>query len=132
MSTEPNRSSKPQYLMLIRGTRWQKDLSANDIENHLARFASWVQGLRSEGKVTLRFPLEHKGKLFVGNSLVTDGPFIESKEAIAGLIIIRADSFEEAVRMVSDAPCLAYGQTLELRPIAAEPPEVQLAREKRA
>ena len=132
MSTQPSTSSKPQYLMLIRGTAWQKNLSANEIENRLTRFTAWVQRLRSEGKATLGFPLEHEGKLFAGKNLITDGPFIESKEAIAGLIFIHASSFEEAVRIVNDAPCLEHGQTIELRPVSAEPPELQIARKKRS
>jgi hypothetical protein len=118
--------------MLIRGTNWPKNLSPDEIEKHLTRFTAWVQGLRSEGKATLGFPLEHVGKLFAGKNLVTDGPFIESKEAIAGLIMICADSIEEAARIVNDAPCLEYGQTIELRPISPEPPEKQLARRMRA
>ncbi|MBV8967474.1 MAG: hypothetical protein JO331_00225 [Verrucomicrobia bacterium] len=132
MSTQPSSSSKPQYLMLIRGTAWQRNLSANEIENHLTRFTAWIQRLRSEGKATLGFPLEHEGKLITGKNLITDGPFIESKEAIAGLIFIHANSLDEAVRIVNDAPCLEYGQTLELRPVSAEPPESRHARRMRA
>jgi hypothetical protein len=132
MSTQPSTPTKSQYLMLIRGTAWTKNLSANEIENHLSRFTAWVQGLRSEGKAALGFPLEHQGKLFAGKNLITDGPFIESKEAIAGLIMILADSLEAAARLVNDAPCLEYGQTIELRPVSSEPPECRLARNLRA
>jgi hypothetical protein len=35
---------------------------------------------------------------------VTDGPFTESKELIAGFMIIKADSLQEAVELVKRAP----------------------------
>jgi hypothetical protein len=52
---------------------------------------------------------------------VTDGPFAESKEAIAGFFIIQADSLEEAVEIAEGSPCLDYGQTIEVRAIASAP-----------
>ena len=39
-----------------------------------------------------------------GKTLVTDGPFAETKEAVGGFDLIEADSFEEAVEIAADAP----------------------------
>jgi hypothetical protein len=61
---------------------------------------------------------------------VTDGPFAESKEAIAGFFIIRADSLEQAVEIADGCPGLEFGQTVEVRAIVSEPVELQSAREK--
>ena len=36
--------------------------------------------------------------------IVVDGPFIESKELVAGFTIIRADSLEEAIEVVKRTP----------------------------
>ena len=61
-----------------------------------------------------------------------DGPFSESKEAIAGFFLIQADSLEEAVQIAKDCPSLGYGQTVEVRAIASEATELQVARQKKA
>jgi len=61
---------------------------------------------------------------------VTDGPFAESKEAIAGFFLIRADSLEEAVEIAGGCPGLEYGQTVEVRAMVPEAYELQIAREK--
>ena len=61
-----------------------------------------------------------------------DGPFSESKEAIAGFFIIQADSLEEAVEIAKNCPGLDYGQTVEVRAIASEAAELQVARQKKA
>ncbi len=117
-----------EYLLLIRNTAWQKDYSSAEVQNLVAKFGAWVDGLRTNGKIKLASPLAHQGKLLEHKHAIIDGPFIESKEAIAGFILFVADSFDEAVAIANDAPCLEYGQTLELRPILSEPPELSQRR----
>ena len=120
---EPPQNMASEYLLLIRNTAWQKDFSADEIEKVLTEFSAWVTRLKDEGTIKVAVPLVHRGKLFEAKDVLVDGPFIESKEAIAGLIIFEAESFEAAVELANSATCLKYGQTLELRPIATEEPE---------
>ena len=119
-----------EYLFLFRGTDWHQSLSGEEIQKKLERFTAWFERLRREGKVKTGLPLEHKGKIVAGTKSVTDGPFAESKEAIAGFFIIQADSIEEAVEIAKGCPGLDNGQTVEVRPIGLEPGELQFAREK--
>jgi hypothetical protein len=72
----------------------------------------------------------HGGKIIDGRKVVTDGPFAESKEAIAGFLIMQADSLEHAVEIAADCPGLEYGQTVEVRAVASEAGELQIARQK--
>ena len=119
----PPGGTASEYLLLIRNTAWQKDFSAAEIEKVLDEFSAWVTRLKDAGTIKVAVPLVHRGKLFEGKDVIVDGPFIESKEAIAGLIIFEAKSFEAAVELAKGATCLKFGQTLELRPIATEEPE---------
>jgi hypothetical protein len=50
-----------------------------------------------------------------GKSMVTDGPFVETKEAVGGFDIIDADSLEEAVEIAAGHPIAQFG-TIEVRP----------------
>ena len=63
---------------------------------------------------------------------MTDDPFADSKEAVAGFFIIQADSVEQAVEITKSCPALDYGQTVEVRAIASEAAELQVARQKMA
>ena len=63
---------------------------------------------------------------------MTEGPFKESKEAIAGFFLIRADSLEQAVEVARGCPGLEFGQTVEVKAMVSEPYELQVAREKKA
>ena len=50
-----------------------------------------------------------------GKTVVTDGPFAETKEAVGGFDVIEADSLEEAVAIAAGHPVAASG-TIEVRP----------------
>ena len=114
------KTTASEYLLLFRGTSWHKDHSPKEIENDLARFTAWFERLKNEGKFESGHPLAHDGKIVAGSNAVTDGPFAESKEAIAGFFIIRADSLEQAVEVAKGCPALEYGQTVEVRPIVSD------------
>jgi len=57
-----------------------------------------------------------------GRPVVTDGPFVEAKEIVGGLVIIEARDLAEAVRIASLHPAAHLGEELgwaiEVRPIA--------------
>ena len=51
-----------------------------------------------------------------GEVLVTDGPFTESKEGIAGYDVIEAAGLDEAIEIASKHPMARFGR-IELRPV---------------
>ena len=57
-----------------------------------------------------------------GKTVVTDGPFVETREVVGGLIIIEARDLNEAIRIASLHPAAHLGEQLgwgiEIRPIA--------------
>jgi hypothetical protein len=126
MSTAPTTS---EYLLVFRNTSWHKGLSSEEIQQNMARFTAWFEKLSNNRQWKGGGPLTHDGKILTRKNVVTDGPFAESKEAIAGFFIIQADSLEQAVEIAQGCPGLEFGQTVEVRAIAVEPVELQIARE---
>jgi hypothetical protein len=53
-----------------------------------------------------------------GDAIVTDGPFAESKEHIAGFYVINADDLDEALEW-ADKVSAAIGRPIEVRPFRA-------------
>lgn len=51
-----------------------------------------------------------------GQSLVTDGPFAETREQLGGFYLIEAGSMEEALEWAAKIPSAEVG-TIEVRPI---------------
>ena len=63
---------------------------------------------------------EDGGKLLSmadGAIRVTDGPFVEAKEALGGYFAIKAADYDEAVEISKNCPHLKYGGWIELRKI---------------
>lgn len=51
-----------------------------------------------------------------GDPVVTDGPFAETKEQIAGYILIECDNLDDAIEMAARAPITSRG-SVEVRPV---------------
>lgn len=108
-----------EHLLLIRGTHWNSGLSPAELQRVMTDFYAWVESLRSKGILRGAQPLMEEGRLVTGpQSLVTDGIFAESKEAIAGYFLLAVDSTDEAVKLAQACPILAHGAQVEVRPIA--------------
>jgi hypothetical protein len=84
----------------------------------------WFKGLGAEGKVIAGSPLEAEVRVVSGKngSVVADGPFAESKEAIGGYFLLRVNTFEEAVAVAKQCPGLPYGARIEVRQVAEQCP----------
>ena len=51
--------------------------------------------------------------------LVTDGPFIETKEVVVGFYVIEAPHLDAALELVRNNPILRDGGGVEVRPVAS-------------
>jgi hypothetical protein len=109
-----------QYLMLFRGTNWEKGLSPQEIQNIMKRWVEWNDRLIKEGKIKAAQPLVAEGKIISGKKkrVISDGPFAESKEAIAGYFLLEVKDLDEAVAIGNGCPTLDYGTIVEVRPVA--------------
>jgi hypothetical protein len=52
-----------------------------------------------------------------GKTLTTDGPFVETKEAIGGYLIFEADDLDAAIKLASRIPAARMGGAIEVRPL---------------
>ncbi|MBM2822575.1 MAG: hypothetical protein HW413_1321 [Thermoleophilia bacterium] len=52
-----------------------------------------------------------------GETLTTDGPFAETKEAIGGYLLFEADDLNSAIELASRIPAARQGGAVEVRPI---------------
>lgn len=107
------------YMLLFRGTQWDQSLSPEEIEKVTNQWIAWFDRLTEQGKAKAGQPLAHEGKIVSGKKgqIVADGPFAESKEAIAGYIFLQVGDLDEAVEISKECPGLDYGVTVEVRPV---------------
>jgi hypothetical protein len=123
-------SSLSEYLLLIRNNAWYHNLSSGELEEAMKRFTAWFEKLKAEGKYQSSAPLAAVGKTIISGHVVTDGPFAESKEAVAGFFVVQAGSLDAAAEIARGCPGLEYGQTVEVRAFAVDAFENEKARLK--
>src|SRR5439155_4449606 len=63
MSTENNKS---EYLIIFRGSHWDKGLSAEELQKVTSQFMAWFERLKQEGTAKAGQPLEREGKIVSG------------------------------------------------------------------
>lgn len=123
-----------EYLLLFRGSNWDRGLSPEEIQQVMAQTMTWFDSLFQSGKAKGGQPLDESGRTVTGKKgqSVLDGPFAESKEAIAGYLIVNAESLEEAVKIAQGCPTLLNGSSVEVRPLLDECPKFQKAKQQLA
>lgn len=52
-----------------------------------------------------------------GETLVTDGPFVEMKEALGGYMFYEAEDLDQAIELAARIPAARLGGAVEIRPI---------------
>jgi hypothetical protein len=52
-----------------------------------------------------------------GRTVVTDGPYLELKEVIGGLVVLEAEDIDDAVAVASTWPGLRGSASIEVRPL---------------
>jgi hypothetical protein len=52
-----------------------------------------------------------------GKTLTTDGPFVETKEALNGYLVYEADDLDAAIALAARIPAARLGGAIEVRPI---------------
>jgi len=107
-------------------------LSKAELEAIVSRCPPYDEELRNSGHLTILASLESPRATITvrprnGKPMVTDGPFIETKEQLGSFFIIEARDLNEAIRVASKHPAANLGEqvgwAIEVRPIEMYEPK---------
>ena len=94
--------------------------SPEQMEGYMKLYHDWVGGIAAQNKFSGGKGLSTEGKVLRPNQVMTDGPYAELKESVAGFIIVKAASLDEAVEMAAGCPILlGEGNSVEVRKIVS-------------
>jgi len=107
-----------KYLCMYRGAPSSQDKpSPAQMQQMFAAFNEWKEKFKSN-ILDLGSKLKASGKVLTASG-VTDGPFAEAKEIVAGFMIISAEDYEGAVAVVRAMPTMQMpGACVEIREMA--------------
>ncbi len=109
-----------KYLLIVcndgvEGSPAEEELVGREIETHIAQVAD-VQVYGHP----LEWPTAAKTvRVRNGQTLVTDGPFVETKEQIAGFSVVDCDTIEQAADAAATHP-IAWFNKIEVRPLMSQ------------
>jgi hypothetical protein len=114
-----------RYAMLICGdeSEWA-DVNPEELDSGMKETYAWFDKWAGAGKigdggaelesVSTARTIRGTG---TGDVSVTDGPYLETKEVVGGVVFLECDSFEEAIEVASTWPGLVYRSvSVEVRP----------------
>jgi hypothetical protein len=94
----------------------QSQMSPEQLQAMMKPWQDWMGGIAAQNKlVSSGARLEPQGKVIQPGKVVTDGPYVELKEAIGGYIIVRAESLEAAAELSKGCPILQVEGNVEVR-----------------
>jgi hypothetical protein len=96
-------------------------MSPEEREAHLARYLEFSRMGREQGAVLGGNELASVAsatqvRVVDGETVVTDGPYAETKEQLGGYYMLECDSIDEAVELAAKIPGAAHG-AIEVRPV---------------
>ena len=114
-----------QYLLMccFDENRWEKIPEA-ERDGIMREYGTWVQGIASGGQHLATAKLRPSSTAATvrfknGKSVITDGPFAETKEQLGGYHLIQCRDLDEALAIAARIPTLRVGGTVEVRAVEA-------------
>ncbi len=108
-----------QFLLLLHeDVDKMSDLSPKEMEELANAHMAWAEELVESGHFIAGDGLQENGILISGkNTVIKDGPYMESKEIIGGYYLLKAKNFESMIEIAKNCPCHTWGGTTEIRQI---------------
>ncbi len=106
-----------QYLILI----YAPEADAAAHQHRMPEYIAITQQLAQAGKLLSAEPLMPTTaatslRVRNGETLITDGPFAETREALGGYYLVDVANLDEALAIAKSLPAAEHG-TIEVRPV---------------
>jgi hypothetical protein len=112
-----------RYALLIYNNTEVRDRMADDERQRIAaevaevlarpNVTGWLRLQDVESATSIRYEQ--------GRTLLTDGPFVDSKDFLGGFIVIEADNLDGALAVADELQQLRGADAIEIRPVREEP-----------
>jgi hypothetical protein len=94
-------------------------MTPDEIQQNMQQWGNWIREAMQKGwMVDPGDALTPEGRVVNAKKVVTDGPFVESKEVVGGYSIVEASSIDAAAELAKGCPALFTGGNVEVRTLA--------------
>jgi hypothetical protein len=108
-----------EFMFIFLGADYSEyQLTPEQMQAQMGKWYAWIDQMKAQNIYVDGKPLIKSGKTLRGKQpVVTDGPFAEGKELVGGYMIIKADSYDDAVKAAKGYPDFEFGGTVEVREV---------------
>jgi hypothetical protein len=108
-----------KFLFVYRNTSESyASMTPEEMQQMLQKWQNWIsEGVRKGWMVDPGDGLKREGRVVNAKNVVSDGPFVESKELVGGFSIVQADAIEAAAELAKGCPIFLRGGSVEVRPL---------------
>jgi hypothetical protein len=108
-----------KFLFIYRGNPQENaKMTPEQMQQHLQKWMEWIGTAVKQGwMVDEGDALTGEGRV-VKPKVITDGPFVESKEIVGGYSIVEANTIDAAAKLAQGCPGLLVGGLVEVRSLA--------------
>lgn len=93
-------------------------VSPKEMQEITKKWQDWIKNIEEQGRLSSQGSrLSWEGKVLKPGGVITDGPFVEIRERLGGLIIVKASSLDEATTLAHGCPVLDANGSVEIRPL---------------
>jgi hypothetical protein len=94
-------------------------MAPEEMQQNMQKWEKWIgEGMQKGWMLDPGDGLTPEGCVVNAKKVVTDGPFVESKEMVGGFSIVQADTLHAAAELAKGCPALLTGGTVEVRRLA--------------
>jgi len=106
-----------EFVLLFRQpSSEQGNVSNEEMQKIQKKWQDWIGGIAAQGKLASNGArLKPEGKVLKNGGVITDGPFVEVREVLGGLIIVKAADLDEATTLAHGCPAIELGGSVEIR-----------------
>ena len=110
-----------KYMLQIYGNLTRDQVAAMSDDERNALYQAWGEVNQTPG-ITPGMELADPAtattvRVEDGDTLTTDGPFVEVKEALGGFLLFEADDLDAAIELAARIPTARMGGAIEIRPV---------------
>jgi hypothetical protein len=107
-----------KFLFVYRGGN-ENTMTPEEMQQNMQKWGAWIGEALQKGWMTdPGDALTLEGRVVNAKKVVTDGPFVESKEIIGGFSIVEAPGIDAAAELAKGCPGLLAGGKVEVRTLA--------------
>jgi hypothetical protein len=111
-----------KYMLQIYGNVTREQVATMSEEQQKQLWADWGAISQTPGVTPAPFELDDPASATTirvenGQTLVTDGPFAQTKEALGGWLLYEADDLDAAIELAARIPTARMGGAIEVRPV---------------